>query len=70
MGKPRKCGAGQRKGARRRHPLAGQLYDALTIVIVVVVVAACAPGLRPEALGLVGLVVTVLGSRAQARGLR
>ncbi|MEU4211707.1 hypothetical protein AB0F13_17170 [Streptomyces sp. NPDC026206] len=53
--------------ARRRHPLADQLHDALTIVIVVIVVAVCSPGLSPEALGLIGVVTTVLGSRARAR---
>lgn len=52
---------------RRRHPLADQVYDALTVVIVVIVVALCSPGLSPEALGLIGVVTTVVGSRTRAR---
>ncbi|MEU3877958.1 hypothetical protein [Streptomyces sp. NPDC029704] len=55
----------RRGSAPRRHPLADQVYDALTIVIVVVVVAVCAPGMKPEALGLVGLVASIVGSRSR-----
>ncbi|MDT0447639.1 hypothetical protein [Streptomyces hesseae] len=59
-----------RRCAPRRHPLADQVYDALTVVIVVIVVAACSPGLSPEALGLIGTVATVLGSRSRPRTCR
>ncbi len=57
-------------GAPRRHPLADQVHDALTVVIVVVVVAVCSPNPTPEKLGLIGLVVTVLGSRERAKAVR
>lgn len=53
----------QRK-ARRRHPLADHAPEAW-IVIVVVVVVVGSPYLSPEAMGLIGVVVTLLGSRVR-----
>ncbi|MFG2178229.1 hypothetical protein ACGFLS_05835 [Streptomyces abikoensis] len=55
-----------RRYAPHRHPLADQVHDGLTVVIVVVVVAVCSRGMSPEALGLVGVVATVIGSRSRA----
>ncbi|MEV5240822.1 hypothetical protein AB0K89_17215 [Streptomyces cinnamoneus] len=63
-------GRGKRRSTARRsdrHPLADQICDALTIVVVIVVVAVCSPGLSPEALTLIGVLATVLGHRERAR---
>ena len=59
----------RQKETRRRHPLADHAREAWTVIVVVVVVA-CAPHLSPEALSLIGVMATLLGSRVRPQSAR